>query len=514
MSQPALFKTVQTSHRGRSLELTGDSTIGQPIYRNSQAFISVLNPEELDQRCSYCYKSKNDHFDPIDPKFCTQCHTLCFCSQTCQIKAWGAFHKWECKILKKQSEKRSSELFRALVRILTMKKDMHAELWSQFLSLQESLASKQKPLTIKQAEAICVSVFHALPPSYQKQFTPKDICSYYFRILRNSFHLMQPDFESIGLALDLKIALINHSCLPNAYVMTDGENVSLFPYKNLSKGEELLISYCDTTSPISIRQETLSGQYFFTCTCDLCKQATNSITDQFTGPYSAADRSLRELVEPRARIFRELLRGVDTPDQFELLGPDSPELVALEDHFRQLYQKASQEPDRKKQQKAYEALCKQLATSKIWPLHRYPFADARLDLAVLYASQEEHEQAVIQWATLIDQIVPVQYPVEWHPIRVVRRVVFLKTLQWYLLDRKNTIIDDMGVLAIIFQLGLGLDTLVAKSHGKDSTFYKSVKVSLEQTLDTINTLDPNTDPARRVAKAKASMKLLVDANPF
>jgi hypothetical protein len=73
------------------------------------------------------------------------------------------------------------------------------------------------------------------------------------------------------------VALINHSCNPNARIIAEGAQLHLRALTDLCTGDKLTVSYCPRISKYHIpsdfqgRQEYLKPRYGFDCTCDLCK---------------------------------------------------------------------------------------------------------------------------------------------------------------------------------------------------------------------------------------------------
>lgn len=62
----------------------------------------------------------------------------------------------------------------------------------------------------------------------------------------------------------------NHSCDPNCHVHSvDDSTVYVTTNRDISKGEELTISYIDNTLPLSDRRNLIQN-YHFTCCCKLC----------------------------------------------------------------------------------------------------------------------------------------------------------------------------------------------------------------------------------------------------
>eukprot|EP00927_Polykrikos_kofoidii_P013976 TRINITY_DN16096_c0_g1_i1.p1 TRINITY_DN16096_c0_g1~~TRINITY_DN16096_c0_g1_i1.p1 ORF type:complete len:511 (-),score=100.59 TRINITY_DN16096_c0_g1_i1:65-1489(-) len=80
-----------------------------------------------------------------------------------------------------------------------------------------------------------------------------------------------PRFDGFGLSPT--VALMNHSCAPNAEVGGDGSPTELVvkAVQDIRPGEEILICYCDDQAPIAGRQRLLWREYGFMCACSLCE---------------------------------------------------------------------------------------------------------------------------------------------------------------------------------------------------------------------------------------------------
>nr|XP_053652888.1 SET domain-containing protein SmydA-8-like [Cherax quadricarinatus] len=78
--------------------------------------------------------------------------------------------------------------------------------------------------------------------------------------------------------------LMNHSCLPNVTLRSD-LNRTLFVRAAvpIKKGQPLLFSYLPPTDPIWRRQGDLKNIYFFTCSCERCRDPTELATN-FSNP--------------------------------------------------------------------------------------------------------------------------------------------------------------------------------------------------------------------------------------
>ena len=97
----------------------------------------------------------------------------------------------------------------------------------------------------------------------------------------NAYTLSTPTFDPIGVALDPIIGRANHSCDPNAFIAFDQPQVSVRALKAISKDEEVLVSYIDTSIPFDYRQAQLLDMFHFRCQCVKCRRGSGQIEDDF-----------------------------------------------------------------------------------------------------------------------------------------------------------------------------------------------------------------------------------------
>ena len=64
------------------------------------------------------------------------------------------------------------------------------------------------------------------------------------KIQTNAFNRLDADTGTAGIFLDPVLAMINHSCIPNAFVGFDKRTAMLRAERDIAVGEEIEISYC------------------------------------------------------------------------------------------------------------------------------------------------------------------------------------------------------------------------------------------------------------------------------
>lgn len=108
---------------------------------------------------------------------------------------------------------------------------------------------------------------------------PTSAFQFMSRLSMNGFTITNSELLPIGHGVYCGASMINHSCRPNA-VPTFWLRTSIPPMlqitacQSINIGEEVTISYCETSTPKSIRTECLWKSYKFVCDCPLCKDVT------------------------------------------------------------------------------------------------------------------------------------------------------------------------------------------------------------------------------------------------
>ena len=96
------------------------------------------------------------------------------------------------------------------------------------------------------------------------------------QLLVNTLTLTSPALDPTGICIDPLIALVNHSCEPNAFIVFDGRRLSLRSLTAIPEAKEITISYIDPHDETRKRQSDLMERYFFQCQCNACTSADSS----------------------------------------------------------------------------------------------------------------------------------------------------------------------------------------------------------------------------------------------
>ncbi|KAL4260767.1 MUB1/samB family protein [Pleurotus pulmonarius] len=284
---PKSLEIRSSDEAGRGIWTKGISNTGTTLL-SCKPKLAVLSNTYLDTHCSAC-------FGPAPPaglQRCTQCRTVWYCDAGCQNRDWS-FHKLECAALKRWAAAAPSsevsipnDAIRCLGRLIWKRKKAGATSeWAREINAMQSHRSTMQPSTTEFHAHLALAIVQYLglsSPTDLAEFdinSAADLVDVISRFTTNSFTLTSPSLTPLGVCVSPAIALINHSCDPNAVVVFPRSSEStaqeplmqVIAIKPIAADEEILTSYIDTTLPKSQRQQSLLETYNFTCKCTLCK---------------------------------------------------------------------------------------------------------------------------------------------------------------------------------------------------------------------------------------------------
>jgi hypothetical protein len=257
-----------------------------------------------------------------------------------------------------------------------------------------------------------------------------------------------PTYDPIGTCLDPTIAGLNHACDCNAVVSFDGPSIFVRSLRKIKRGEEITISYIDTTNPFAMRQAQLKQRYFFTCACDLCKKGREDTRDTFLP--GARDKNIERIRQQELGGFRIL--------ELASKGKDVEENVAdLE--------------------RAMESLRATLA----FPVYRQPYASLRQQLIRAYLSTQRWIPALAHALKQYFHVDPHIFPQEFHPVRMVHTWVLITLINFICSSgaqgQTMKLLEKYGVQwdVVLLILGQEVEINVSKSHGDSGQFAAMVQ---------------------------------------
>ena len=280
----------------------------------------------------------------------------------------------------------------------------------------------------------------------------------------NSHTLVSATFDTLGMCFDPTLALLNHSCSPNAAIVFDGNFASIRSIRDLAHGEQVTISYIDNTYKRSTRRGELRMGYFFDCQCQGCIPPDNIFLPRDS--FLCDDPKCKSLIPEPGLSNKITCPKCQTPQSLPLDSLRPLEVKAL-----QVLEKSSL-PTPTISTLLNSTLLPTLATLTScpqWPPLRQPAPGLRRQIYQLALDAGNFEAAfhhsnVLSSTPLLDL-----YPEPFHPLRTVR--VFTTATLIALLAAQENNVDYLKRAWELLRISWGL---VKGSHGEGSEFAKRI----------------------------------------
>ncbi|KAJ4203505.1 hypothetical protein NW767_005001 [Fusarium falciforme] len=347
--------------------------------------------------CSHCFK-------PGEPRSCSRCHAVAYCDASCQSAAWKAIHSKECKVLQKVAVQGRPGLptpVRAVVQAL-VKAEVGAAL--EDLEGNDLCWRGSDKWADMEMMAMGASAFAGLGTT---QEAVKKALSLLCKIQTNAFHRYDADLGQVGIFLEPRLAMANHSCIPNATVQFVGRRAILRAERPIKADEEIEISYTDYNYPLSKRKEALAP-YFFTCGCPRCGQ--DLINYQVCAQSPVVDMNRQGLVSDLSKL-RKHPAGVDG-EKASLGREYSEKLVDLIDSKET---PGSLEERRAVLQTWYQK-CQGLISENMWAVS--PLPQLLTEISILYAEEGNFVYALATACHIATACDPYRHVAPFHPVRI------------------------------------------------------------------------------------------------
>ncbi|KAF2850643.1 SET domain-containing protein [Plenodomus tracheiphilus IPT5] len=473
---------------------------GEQLTAFKRPLVASLDAARLLDTCANCFvwtegaSAGTRLYVPEETKVskCAGCQRVRYCSKACQKEAWSRGHKHECKVFKALGDKELPKAVLACMGLLSRRKHnlISEDEWVRLCRLQAHIEDFKNNGLYSNIElmAMGASQFSLTQEMFNRDF----VAAMYSRVLTNSLTLITPTLDPLGIVLDSTLGHINHSCAPNAYIMMDGAEISIRTLNPIKKDEEIYISYVDTTHPFHRRQSELSARWFFVCKCAKCQKGASLDEDNWTiGP-----KGLTKEMEHAADAIIEHEGLAHDPSNYVGDSREEVRIAALQGKAYAEYERAQQLPSPEEAVQAIQDVMQFCHQSKLWLVHRQPYAALRDDLIVNLLSTGRFVDAWAQCAKRYKCILPKWYPVPFHPVRVVQ------TWQMAMLAAHLASSEDgdrvpganMGLIAIM--LVKQVSDTASYSHGADSAFTRSVRVKAKEMIEALKESIGNPNKAK------------------
>ncbi|KAF3938466.1 hypothetical protein ABW19_dt0203872 [Dactylella cylindrospora] len=315
--------------------------------------------------------------------------------------------------------------------------------------------------------------------SKKESFEAEFMRDLYCKLLVNSFTVTTQSFDPIGIAIDYKAAMLNHSCNPNAAMLFDGRTLLVRSLKEIQKDTEITISYIDNFMTRKERRAELSSRYFFDCDCAACSSESQKL---------------------EASLCHECKKMVPSASS---ACPACNEPVSEElDPAIALAASTSAAREGRNADKSVPTLLKSLKSlyaTKLLPPTYHPIPQLHQDLAMAYIDASDWKSAFLHLLTLYVKFFPAIYETPYHPVRVVRTFTLAMVLIQVAVVAPGGFGVDLDYTKLLYGLLVEVTGNVDKSHGEGSTFAGVVKRKMEEVKVDVG-IDSNREAEKWMGK--------------
>ncbi|KAN0016143.1 hypothetical protein ACTFIU_006098 [Dictyostelium citrinum] len=300
---------------GRYLVATKDLE-EQTVILRDLPYTWAVDHASCDSVCQHCFLEVplNQQVLPTDFYMCEGCQRVGYCSASCKCIDYSQ-HRFECQIFKELDTEEYSPFLmseiKLLVRTLSRKWLEDSITQTAGIDINDETIKKQNTYNqyknpqslIPQDNGLRYNDYAELVSNVEnyneslKESLSYWICKYVVKLsakigkIEDEFDLLNillrnrcnafyiqgrprdgSPGESRGCGVYVRNSFFNHSCDPNVnyWVVNNTLEVECTLLKNVKEGDELTISYIDTTSPLNKRREKLLEGYLFNCLCTKC----------------------------------------------------------------------------------------------------------------------------------------------------------------------------------------------------------------------------------------------------
>ena len=271
--------------------------------------------------------------------------------------------------------------------------------------------------------------------------------------------------------------------------MMNGSQVSIRTLRPIQRNEEICISYVDTTNPYHRRQSELKSRWFFDCKCDKCQHGASLEEDKWAIEPKEMTVKIKEVADAIIK------HGVLPADAENHVGntEDDKRVAAIQEQAFTQCEEARRIKNHLEAIQSLEDAMQLCHQSRLWSMHRQPYAALRDELIVRLLAERKFLVAWTHCAKRYKHVLPILYPVPFHPVRVVQiwQMAMLAAHITSSGDRLQMSSANMGLIAVMLVKQV-LD-ISNFSHGPDNEFTKSVKKKAEEMMEEVKKRLGNVD---------------------
>ncbi|GAA6084502.1 N-lysine methyltransferase SMYD2-A isoform X1 [Tachysurus ichikawai] len=293
--------------KGRGVKATQHFQLGELLFA-CPAYSYVLTVNERGGYCEFCFMRREGLSK------CGKCKQAYYCNVECQKGDWS-MHKLECSAMCAYGENWCpSETVRLVARII-MKQKFQSELTQseRLLSFKEFESHLDKIDNEKnEMNQTDIAALHHFYSKHLDFPSNAALVELFAQVNCNGFTIEDEELSHLGSAVFPDVALMNHSCNPNAIVTYKGTVAEVRAVQKISPGDEIFNSYIDLLYSTEDRTERLEQSYFFSCDCTECttnsKDAAKLEIHQNLSSAPEAEE-IQEMVKYAKNIIEEFRRA-------------------------------------------------------------------------------------------------------------------------------------------------------------------------------------------------------------
>ncbi|KAK0730755.1 hypothetical protein B0H67DRAFT_475407 [Lasiosphaeris hirsuta] len=418
MAAPPGTRLAHTPDRGggRSVFATRSYRPGDVIATFGKPILALPDGPNMRTTCNYCLTVQNPDGKPL--RACTSCKAAVYCNPTCQRAHWKSIHKSECKLFIRVREGVGKDWVptptRAVAQVLMLLRAGDPATIAalgddgSLVGNTEAFKKDTKIWSDYEMLAMAAVVYGGLVESEETLRRAEEILC---KIQTNAFDRLDADTGMSGIFLDAGLSMINHSCIPNAFIGFDKRVATLRAERTIEEGDEIRISYIDHTLPKMARQEGLR-LYHFQCDCPRCKDDL----DVYQVCASSPAVPLNAL-----SLQPDLARLRNPPVDRSKLSAAKVEVI-----YKAWHSPAMSEGGSKIAQQRWK-LCKQLVEARMWAVEPLPASIHEVAL-ICQENSWTWAYALPLWCFLATECEPFRLVAPFMPWRMKGVVMIAKCL--------------------------------------------------------------------------------------